>query len=782
VFKAGHVIATLGLVLAFACALNVSVASAGTYEVAICHDPSSGESAPTDGVSFPTAGAYALAGVAGSCGPAGYIYASLDGVVGHGPGDLAAWRFQAPLGTTIVGALAYRSFSVAPVVPFAAPLVEFDGIAQSGAQQVLAFCAQSFGCAGAGVGPSDELAAVNVVNFTGLSNLTALEGTAVCGGGQTCAPGGGAVCPQLGGDPCIASNLIYAMVVTLEDDTAPSASNVSGSLIAPGTLSGTADVSFDATDTGSGLYSTSLSVDGTTVASAPLDTAGGRCVPIDPPGSTPALRFDWTVPCLLSASGSLAFDTSALPDGAHSALVTVSDAAGNVATVWSGTIHTDNAPQGGSPQVYGSPQQGQTLIAATGNWSPAPTSYAYQWERCAPSGTSCVAIPGATAAAYTLGAADDYHQLAVTVSASDADGSTSTMSSTSGIVADADGYTSAPPAPQLVAGSLPAISGTARVGSTLTAQPGSWSGAPLSYLYAWQSCDPYGLGCTAIPAADGQSYRLTSADEGLRVRVLVGASGPGGSTQAASEPSPLIAGAGGSSAPAATAVTPPPLASTTQRPPNGLGACAHPTLRLSVGGGTRTSVHYGHPALLRGVLRCATRAVSGATLAVLIKPTAGTLGPLRRALRTAADGSFSYRLGAGESRRITVSYRESAADPAVAASASVVLLVTPEISLSITPTHTTNGHTITFRGRVSGGDEPASGLPLELEYLEGGRWMIYTLINASARDGSFSYRYTFERTTQSITYTFRVAVPADGVPAYPFQPAASPPRSVHVDP
>jgi hypothetical protein len=782
VFKAGHVIATLGLVLAFACAANVSVASAGTYEVAICHDPATGESAPTDGVSFPTAGAYALAGVAGSCGASGYIYASLDGVAGHGPNDLAAWRFQAPPGTTIVDALAYRAFSVGPVVPFAAPLVEFDGIAQSGAQQVLAFCAQSLGCAGAGTGPSDELAPANVVNFTGLSNLTALEGTAVCGGGQTCAPGAGALCPELGGDPCIASNLIYAMVVTLQDDTAPSASNVSGSLIAPGSLSGTVDVSFDATDAGSGVYSTSLSVDGATVASAPVDTAGGHCVPIDPPGSTPALRFAWTVPCQLSASGTLAFDTSALPDGAHSATVTVSDAAGNVATVWSGTIHTDNAPQGGSPQVYGSPQQGQTLIAATGSWSPAPTSYAYQWQRCAPSGTSCVAIPGATAAAYTLAAADDYHQLAVTVSASDADGSTSTMSSTSGIVADADGYTSAPPAPQLAAGSLPAISGTARVGSTLTAAPGEWSGAPLSYIYAWQSCDPYGLGCTAIPAADGQSYRLTGADEGLRVRVLVAASGPGGSTQAASEPSQLIAGAGGSSAPAAPAATSPPLASATQRPPNGLDACPHPALRVNIAGTARASVRYGQSAMLRGVLRCATQAVSGATLAVLIKPTAGTLGPLQRRVRTAADGSFSYRLPRGESRRITVSYRESDADSSPAATASVELLVTPELSLTITPARTTNGHTITFRGRVSGGEEPAAGLPLELEYLEGGHWMIYTIVEASARDGSFSYRYTFERTTQSITYTFRVALPVDGVPGYPFQPATSPPRSVHVDP
>ena len=76
----------------------------------------------------------------------------------------------------------------------------------------------------------------------------------------------------------------------------------------------------------------------------------------------------------------------------------------------------------------------------------------------------------------------------------------------------------------------------------------------------------------------------------------------------------------------------------------------------------------------------------------------------------------------------------------------------------------------------------AAGLPLELEYLEGSQWMIYTLIHAAPADGSFSYSYTFRRTTQPITYTFRVAIPATGVSGYPFQPAVSAPRSVHVDP
>jgi hypothetical protein len=112
----------------------------------------------------------------------------------------------------------------------------------------------------------------------------------------------------------------------------------------------------------------------------------------------------------------------------------------------------------------------------------------------------------------------------------------------------------------------------------------------------------------------------------------------------------------------------------------------------------------------------------------------------------------------------------------------VTLLVKPRITLSITPRATSNGHTITFAGRVLGGHIASHGLSLQLQYREGNRWMIYTDIVASARKGRFLYHYTFERTTVAITYTFRVAIPSSGVAGYPFAPAASAPRSVHVVP
>jgi hypothetical protein len=190
----------------------------------------------------------------------------------------------------------------------------------------------------------------------------------------------------------------------------------------------------------------------------------------------------------------------------------------------------------------------------------------------------------------------------------------------------------------------------------------------------------------------------------------------------------------------------------------------------------------GRSAVLRGRLRCGGRAVTGATLDLAITPAAGAGTARAVHVRTGAGGSFAYPLAAGPSRRIGVSYRAFSDDRSPSATASATLLVRPTISLTITPTRTTNGHTITFSGAVSGGREPAAGLPLDLEYREGSRWMIYDTVMAQPGDGRFTYRYTFRRTTESITYKFRVAIASDGVSGYPYQPAASPARSVHVDP
>jgi hypothetical protein len=68
----------------------------------------------------------------------------------------------------------------------------------------------------------------------------------------------------------------------------------------------------------------------------------------------------------------------------------------------------------------------------------------------------------------------------------------------------------------------PTISGTARDGETLTADPGAWSGTePIEYSYRWQRCDAEGAGCADIEGASERDYTLGAADIGTTVRVKV---------------------------------------------------------------------------------------------------------------------------------------------------------------------------------------------------------------------------------------------------------------------
>ena len=74
------------------------------------------------------------------------------------------------------------------------------------------------------------------------------------------------------------------------------------------------------------------------------------------------------------------------------------------------------------PTIAGAPQQSGTLTVSTGEWSGAPTGFAYQWRRCDAAGTTCVDIVGAIGASYVLTAADAGKTIRVLVVATNAAG------------------------------------------------------------------------------------------------------------------------------------------------------------------------------------------------------------------------------------------------------------------------------------------------------------------------------------------------------------------------
>ncbi len=186
----------------------------------------------------------------------------------------------------------------------------------------------------------------------------------------------------------------------------------------------------------------------------------------------------------------------------------------------------------GAPQISGTPAQGSQLTAAPGTWTgtPAPT-FTYQWERC--SSGSCSAISGATGSTYTTQRPDVGSTVNVLVKASNTAGSSTATATATAVV-------TGPP----VATTLPTISGTPAVGSTLTGTNATWTGYPASaYKYRWWRCNKTGASCVAISGPTGTSYTVSSADLGSTLRFVVGANNGVANTVAESNPT-LVVSAG----------------------------------------------------------------------------------------------------------------------------------------------------------------------------------------------------------------------------------------------
>jgi hypothetical protein len=88
--------------------------------------------------------------------------------------------------------------------------------------------------------------------------------------------------------------------------------------------------------------------------------------------------------------------------------------------------------------------------------------------------------------------------------------------------------------------SAPTITGTPEQGKTLTAQNGTWTGAPTAFAYRWQRCNADGTSCGAIDGATHRTYTLTAADVDHALRVVVTASNASGQDTATSAATAVI--------------------------------------------------------------------------------------------------------------------------------------------------------------------------------------------------------------------------------------------------
>jgi hypothetical protein len=178
------------------------------------------------------------------------------------------------------------------------------------------------------------------------------------------------------------------------------------------------------------------------------------------------------------------------------------------------------------PTISGKARVGQTLSASQGQWQGNPTSFFYQWLRCDSAAANCAPVTGATQPQYQLTEADLGSRIRVEVVAANDDGASPAKRS---------GATEAVRTAVPTVVSRPTIAGIPREGETLAASPGSWTGSPTSFTYAWKRCR--NGQCAGVPDAQASTYALTAADVGARMRVRVKAINEGGSSSASSSTS-----------------------------------------------------------------------------------------------------------------------------------------------------------------------------------------------------------------------------------------------------
>lgn len=172
-------------------------------------------------------------------------------------------------------------------------------------------------------------------------------------------------------------------------------------------------------------------------------------------------------------------------------------AAGFLSPTPSGTTLTAPTPTISGPA--GAPRFGDTLTAVPGTWGPAPVALTYQWFR------SGVLINGATKTTYLLGGADVGKTMTVAVTGTKIGFTSATRTSAATVAVE----------PATLTTAAPTVTGTAKVGSRLTAKPGTWGPQPVALAYQWYR------GSTKIARATGSSYLLTSADVKAKVTVRV---------------------------------------------------------------------------------------------------------------------------------------------------------------------------------------------------------------------------------------------------------------------
>lgn len=723
----------IAILAALAASLIPTVpASAGTYWVHTCRVPN-GAAAGIDGWTPSSSGAWV--GATENCGAGGALEARLDANIGHNSGDHAAWTWTPPANTSLASWQLSRAAVAGPDQAYGSPGYGLDTPAGN-----IESCLRYYGCSAVG-----DINASGA-GSNGLSGFNAgaawFRMIVTCGGGGACAAGD-------------TRGKLFAARFELLDNQDPVPTGATGQLTQPGTHGGIENLAFNATDLGGGVYRGLVLVDGNVVSSEVLDPNGGACGDQYPAGGGEN-DFTSRVPCKLSKSANLAFDTRTVSDHQHTLEVRVTDATGtNYATVFGpNTITIDNVPapsNTAAPTQAGTAKVNRTFLAGNGSWDDhgiaGEPAYTYQWTRCVPNGGACSPIDGATGQTYDATEGDLGYQLRVLVTATNSEGATSAQSDRSATVATE-------------AGTIPACAdgidndadgksddedadcdsrGDADEATPLPADPCAGQPAGLK--------DPCGDN-----DGDGTKNKDDSDDDNDGVAD-------------ASDPDPFDATKpNGSNTTTTTATTTTTTsASDTSRTStvvggavNGSGGAAG-SARFDASSRRTVKMRFNEAKTVTGKLADAGgRSIENASVDVLeqiAKP--GAAFARVGTVVTNRDGVYSYRVAGGPSRTLRFAYASRLGETEYRDTADVLVKVSAVLVVSAAKRNVSRGQTMRLKGRLLGAKFlPKKGATLEIQARDGRKWRTIAL-QAAKQNGKVAYSYRFKRVRRA-SFLFRV--------------------------
>lgn len=542
-------------------------------------------------------------------------------------------------------------------------------------------------------------------------------------------------CYARAGSGHMSTMAIQGIQWTLTDDHNPVAEAPSGPLVGAGPHKGVESATFAATDRGSGLYWSIVELrqprpdaEWETVERQIVHPNGGRCAELEAYPDNP-YEFGYGVPCRLSASVSLPWDTAEVPDGDYELRIRLEDASGNSTFVAPAQpFKIDNVPPPAAttrPSVTGTAKLGEELQGDIGSWSGSGNTYVWQWLRCTTDQeASCAPIAGASDDHYRPVADDLNRRLRFEVTATNLEGSTTTRSAPTAPVTNA-------------AGTVPQCAD-----------------------------DRDNDGDGKIDLADPACTTREGTHEAADTQPAGGFDNP----VATPTPTPSPGPGGSPSAPGAPAPS--------SGAPNGVNASRQ--ARMTATGPRRRAIGFGRRTQTTVSLRDENgRPITGATVVVLqrMQVPGARFVPAHAPLRTDADGKIRYSAPAGYSRTLRFAYKANAADVAYAATRDLAIGVRSKTTLRTSDTSLRNGETLRFTGRLKSRPVPRAGVVIDLQARVGSRWQSFSTVRTNAR-GAWKSKYTFRSTTGLQTYVFRARVRGDS--GFPYLPSNSARAKVRV--